>query len=91
MDWDEVGGTETLLLTADRHLLRRDIAELQPGDVILFRMRSDAVAKHLGICSGLAPFPTFIHAYANHGVVESALSEPWQRRIAAVFAFPGTH
>ena len=91
MDWDEVNNSEALMSAADRHLLRRDDAELKVGDVILFRMRRDAVAKHLGICSKLAPSPSFIHAYANHGVVESTLSEPWQRRIAATFAFPGIH
>ena len=30
----------------------------------------------------------FIHAYAGHGVVESPLSPPWQRRIVARFSFP---
>ena len=30
----------------------------------------------------------FIHAYAGHGVVESPLSPPWQRRIVARFRFP---
>ncbi|KIC25345.1 MULTISPECIES: peptidase [unclassified Leisingera] len=33
--------------------------------------------------------PSFIHAYAGHGVVESPLSPPWQRRIVARFHFPG--
>ncbi|UWQ60098.1 peptidase [Leisingera caerulea] len=32
--------------------------------------------------------PAFIHAYAGHGVVESPLSPPWQRRIVARFHFP---
>ncbi|WP_027244009.1 peptidase [Leisingera daeponensis] len=32
--------------------------------------------------------PSFIHAYAGHGVVESPLSPPWQRRIVARFHFP---
>lgn len=85
VDWDEVGKAEVLLSAAKRHLEPRDIAELAPGDVILFRMRRDAVAKHLGICSGEG---RFIHAYARHGVVENSLSAPWRRRIAGVFAFP---
>ncbi|UWQ81131.1 peptidase [Leisingera sp. S132] len=38
------------------------------------------------VCSA----PSFIHAYAGHGVVESPLSPPWQRRIVARFNFPGT-
>lgn len=32
--------------------------------------------------------PSFIHAYAGRGVVESPLSPPWQRRIVARFSFP---
>ena len=60
----------------------------QPGDVILFRMRDGAVAKHLGICTRAGRDARFVHAYSGHGVVESALSLPWRRRIVARFAFP---
>jgi len=58
------------------------------GDVILFRMRDTAVAKHLGIASRTGPDASFIHAYSGHAVVESPLSAPWKRRIAARFRFP---
>ncbi|MDP5336766.1 MAG: peptidase, partial [Paracoccaceae bacterium] len=60
---------------------------MQPGDVLLFRMREGSVAKHLGILARAGTAPAFIHAYSGHGVVESALGLPWQRRIAARFAF----
>lgn len=86
-DWDEVAQDDVLLRAAQAYLDEVDPAELLPGDVILFRMRRAAVAKHLGICSGS---DQFIHAYSGHGVVESSLSAPWQRRIAAVFRFPMT-
>ena len=65
--------------------LRGDVAL---GDVLLFRMRDGSIAKHLGIQSGVGPRAAFIHAYTNHGVIESPLSRPWERRIAARFAFP---
>lgn len=84
-DWDEVARREILLAAARRHLRERG-GPPRPGEVILFRMRRDAVVKHMGIVSGPAHF---IHAYTGHGVVESALSEPWRRRIAGVFGFPG--
>ena len=42
----------------------------------------------LGIQSDTGAMPRFIHAYTGHGVIESPLSQPWQRRIAARFAFP---
>lgn len=62
--------------------------DLNEADVILFRMRAGAVAKHLGIVSRTGPHAAFIHAYERHGVIESPLSGPWQRRIVARFKFP---
>jgi len=56
--------------------------------VLLFRMRDGGIAKHLGIQSEVGASARFVHAYTGHGVVESPLSRPWQRRIAARFAFP---
>ncbi|MEM6385777.1 MAG: NlpC/P60 family protein [Pseudomonadota bacterium] len=84
-DWDEVAGDDLLLKAARDFLLEKSKAPLAIGDVILFRMRHGAVAKHLGIYSGT---DSFIHSYSGHGVVESRLSAPWQRRVAATFQFP---
>lgn len=84
-DWDEVARRDVLLAAAKRHLVEKQGASPEAGDVLLFRMRKGAVAKHLGICSGP---DSFVHAYSGHGVVESALSAPWRRRIVGVFAFP---
>lgn len=84
-DWDEVAGRDVLLAACHRLLVAHSGAP-RAGDVLLFRMRAGAVAKHLGLMSGEA---RFIHAYSGHGVVESSLSEPWARRIVGVFAFPG--
>jgi NlpC/P60 family putative phage cell wall peptidase len=86
-DWAESSGREVLLGAAQTWLLPRD-GVLAPGDVILFRMREAGVAKHLGICGETGERTTFIHAYSEHGVVESPLSGPWERRIVALFAFP---
>ena len=86
-DWSEPQGEERLLAAATRHLAPCDDQPLGPGQVLLFRMRAGAVAKHLGILGQAGPAPTFIHAYSGHGVVESPLSQPWRRRIAARFAF----
>ncbi len=83
-DWSEPQGDEALWRAASQYLERSSSQNLAPGQIILFRMRSGAVAKHLGIVSCASP-ATFIHAYNGHGVVESPLSEPWQRRIVARF------
>ena len=88
MDWSEPEGEERLWAAALRHLVPKPVATVQVGDVLLFRMRSGAVAKHLGIQSELGPTPRFVHAYSGHGVVESPLSAPWARRVVARFEFP---
>ena len=87
-DWAEPDHREVLLLAARRWLLEKPVASQASGDVLLFRMRSGSIAKHLGVQSEAGPEPRFIHAYTGHGVVENALSQPWCRRIAARFAFP---
>lgn len=86
-DWSEPQGDELLFEAALRHLKPVDAAPLAPGQVVLFRMRKGAVAKHLGVLATGDPLPGFIHAYSGHGVVQSPLSTPWRRRIAARFAF----
>lgn len=87
-DWSEPSGEERLWAAAGRHLRFRAPGETGEGDVLLFRMRTGSVAKHLGIAAGPAAAPSFIHAYTGHGVVESPLTEPWRRRIVARFHFP---
>ena len=85
-DWDEASGEEQLWAAAERHL-HRTTAPLSKGQVVLFRMRQGAVAKHLGLISAAGDAPRFIHAYTGHGVIESALSRPWARRVVARFEF----
>ncbi|TMV90171.1 peptidase [Thioclava sp. BHET1] len=85
-DWSEPAREELLWRAVARHLPQAQGEAL--GDVILFRMRAGAVAKHLGIVSELGARPAFIHAFSGHGVVESALTRPWRRRIVARFQFP---
>lgn len=85
-DWCEAGAREDLWQAALRCL--RPCAVPDRGQVLLFRMRDGAVAKHLGISADGVEGATFIHAYTGHGVVESPLSAPWSRRIVARFEFP---
>lgn len=85
-DWGEVGGEE-LLLAGARRFLEPSVSE-QAGDVLVFAMRSGAVAKHLAIQAETGPEASFIHAYERHGVVESPLTGPWRAKIAGRFAFP---
>ncbi|WCJ63247.1 MULTISPECIES: NlpC/P60 family protein [Agrobacterium] len=85
-DWAERGGEDRLMAAAKRHFLTvPDMGEAQPGDLLLFRWRADAAAKHLGILAGPEHF---IHAYEQAAVVRSALVPGWKRRIAGTFRFP---
>jgi NlpC/P60 family putative phage cell wall peptidase len=88
MDWSEPQGDERLWAAAQRHLKAKGLADVAAGDVLLFRMRSGGVAKHLGLQARVREAPSFIHAYSGHGVVESPLSAPWLRRVVARFEFP---
>lgn len=88
MDWSEPQREERLWHAARRHLREKPVRTRAAGDVILFRMRDGSVAKHLGIVAETGAHESFVHAYSGHGVVESPLSAPWQRRIVACFEFP---
>lgn len=87
-DWSEPQGEERLWDAAIRHLVPKPVVNENPGDVLLFRMRAGAVAKHLGIAAITGQNSSFVHAYSKFGVVESPLSAPWRRRIVARFTFP---
>ncbi len=85
-DWAEAGAAETLRDAARRHLIEIDIAEASTGDVLLFRMRDNAPAKHAAI---LTTPEHVVHAYWGRAVVETGLSPWWLRRRAFAFSFPG--
>lgn len=85
-DWGELGQDELLIAGAARMLQHADREAV--GNVIVFRMRAHAVAKHLGIQTEVGESPGFIHAYDRHGVVESPLTAPWRAKIVGRFRFP---
>jgi len=89
-DWGEMRAEETLLDAADRHLIEvPPWQDITPGDVLIFRMRKGAIAKHAGIvtaATGRSP-TRMIHAQEGAGVVEISLSAWWVRRIVGVFSF----
>ena len=87
-DWSEAGCREDLFHAAHQWLHPKAVADDAPGDVLLFRMREGAVAKHLGIVGCIGVEASFIHAYTGHGVIETALTPAWRRKIAARFCFP---
>lgn len=84
-DWAERSG-EDRLMAAGLRLFGAPVpmAQMEPGDVLLFRWRADCAAKHAGILCGPAHF---IHAYEQAAVTRSVLVPSWRRRIAAVHRF----
>ena len=87
-DWSEPSGEEILLISALRWLLPKPLDSNEIGEVVLFRMRPGGVAKHLGISAETNGLRTIVHSYTDHGVVETSLSLPWQRKIVGRFDFP---
>lgn len=87
-DWAEVTGDEVMLTRAAAHCAPVAMPDMRAGDLLVFRMRRTAVAKHLGILAGAPGAASFIHAYSGRAVAESALGPAWHRRIAGVFRFP---
>jgi NlpC/P60 family putative phage cell wall peptidase len=88
-DWGEAGRAEVLLEGALRHLrVVPDAVEPVPGQVLLFRMREGAIAKHLGILTAVENHPRFVHAYDRHGVIESPFGDVWRARLVRRFRFP---
>ncbi|MCE5972097.1 peptidase [Sinirhodobacter sp. WL0062] len=86
-DWSEPAREERILTSA-RRLMIEGRGAIVPGQVLVFRMRDGAVAKHLGLMSADGERAAFIHAYTGHGVIESPFSTPWRRRVVAHFDFP---
>jgi NlpC/P60 family putative phage cell wall peptidase len=84
-DWAEATGEETLIDAARRHLVEVALAEIAPGDILIFRYRGRAVAKHAAL---LATPTTMIHAMEGCPVSEVTFSPWWRRRLAAAFSFP---
>lgn len=84
-DWGEVGDREVMADTALEWMPSVPLSEIAPGDLVLFRMRRGAIAKHCGI---LISEDRFIHAYDRLGVVVDHLHAGWSRRIAYAFRYP---
>jgi len=88
-DWGEAGPVEVLAEAAREAMIEIAPADASTGDVVLFRMHTRAIAKHVGILTnGRQNIHRFIHAYERTGVVEEPLTEAWARRIAFAFRFP---
>ena len=85
-DWAEADGRERLAEAGARHFTPIGADAFSAGDVLLFRWRDGAPAKHAGIATSAS---TMIHAHDGASVCEVQIGSQWRRRIAFSFAFPG--
>ena len=86
-DWAEACARETMIEAAGRHMSPVDPDAAEPGDVLIFRLRPGAMAKHCAIISAAGPL-RMIHAIEGAPVCEVHITPWWRRRIAAVFRLP---
>lgn len=100
-DWNGPGTRETLHAGASAYLQEiqvlhvprtEQLALLQDGDVVLFRMVAKKAAKHCGIVATKNGERTLIHAYDQKSVKASMVSEitldqGWMNRLAFAFRF----
>ena len=85
-DWAEALGMETLLAGARRNLRECAIVTALPGDILVFRLRRAAMAKHMAI---LTTTGTMVHAIEMAPVTEVHFGSWWRRHTTAAFIFPG--
>jgi NlpC/P60 family putative phage cell wall peptidase len=71
-------------MLADQPCLKKiSRTEMQPGDVLLMRIKT--APQHLGIYAGDG---FMVHAYSQVGrVVEQRIDADWQKKITAVYRF----
>lgn len=84
-DWAEATGQEAMLAAAHRHFDAVPLKHIKPGDILVFRLRAETIAKHTAILSEPG---RMIHAQEGVPVSEVTISPWWRRRIAGAFAFP---
>jgi len=82
-DWDVDG--ESLRDGLARHLAAVALAEVAPGDVVLFRMVPRAGARHCAIVAGRDGVSTLIHARQNKRVGEEPFGAFWRAKLAYAF------
>ena len=87
-DWAEAKGEETLYMGLKRHLAEIAVSDIEPGNVVLFRMIGSGPAKHCGILAAKDGVATLIHSRMNKQVNEEAFTAAWLKKLAFAFEVP---
>lgn len=88
LDWAATKRADLLRDALMRHFRPINRMDYRAGDVLLFSFRSHGPATHLGVATSSTHI---IHAHSGACVIETALGEPWRKRLAAAFVFPGVN
>ena len=83
--WGEVDREELLLKAAHEYFVPVDYEGWKPGDLLVFRVKFSASAKHCGI---VVDGDNMLHAVSNRAVIKTTIGA-WSSRVAGVFKFPG--
>lgn len=86
VDWAAVDRGDYLRDALTRHFHPVDKLDYRAGDVLLFCFRPFGPATHLGVATSTTHM---VHAHSGAGVTETAICEPWRKRIVGAFVFPG--
>ena len=86
LDWAAADRADLLKEALMRHFLPIDGPDFRQGDVLLFCFRSHGPATHLGVATSTTHI---VHAHSGACVTETALGEPWRKRLVGAFVFPG--
>ncbi|MBL1419137.1 MAG: C40 family peptidase [Alphaproteobacteria bacterium] len=83
--WSDATKNDLLLEMAERNFCRKSQgAEIEVGDILLFKYRQNLPTRHVAIAISS---DEFIHAYAGRGVVVNSFSAWWQRHMAGHFSW----
>lgn len=83
--WGEVDRDELLLKAAHDYFVPVDYDGWKAGDLLVFRVKFSASAKHCGIACDAE---NMLHAVSKRAVIKTTIGA-WSSRIAGVFKFPG--
>lgn len=85
-DWYERTDRDMLMEVGRKYFdeVGNRFSDALPGDILVFRMRHWASAKHCAIMTG---DDTMVHAYERHSVIEVNMGDWWKTKVVGVFRF----
>jgi len=83
--WAEETGRELMVQIGAQYLIPVSLADMIPGDVVMFKMVTHGMTKHAGI---LSENNKLIHAYSRHDVMETSMIRNAGAKLTHAFRYP---